>query len=274
MNRRGEGFLNTVVQSTRGLLEEIGGVEPLQLELDYYRPEKLRPEFPTINHIYVRLCDSIRNTSRMRMVITDSRFELISERLLTCSLDSICKSGFESMTEVIRDKCRLSDEAQERRRSWGIFKQGCIQGACYLDSFRNAPNFYEYVDRNVETVDAAWNLALEVDRIKGIGPALACDFLKEVGVDCFGKPDVHIKNIFGKLQLIGEDKKDRDAFEVIWRMADICGCSAAVVDKMLWMASSGRWDRTLDRQLPLDLQMRAQKNRKQLFGELLNQLRG
>ena len=61
-----------------------------------------------------------------------------------------------------------------------------MDGACYLKSFRDTKGFYSYVDDNTDTVDQAWNLALVLDQIKGIGPPLACDFLKEIGVDCYG----------------------------------------------------------------------------------------
>jgi len=271
MDCENEDHLKNLVQSTRTLLENIGGTELLQKELDYYQPNKLRAKFPTINHVHVRLCDSIRNTQRMRLVITDSRFELIAKQLLNCPLDLICHRGIEFITEVIRINCQLPDDAQERRRSWHIFKCGVVQAAHYPSVFGSAKQFYHYVDSNVQTMDEAWNLALELDAIKGIGPPLACDFLKEIGVDRYGKPDVHIKRTFSKLKLINNINQDRGAFEVLWQMASASNCAPAVVDKIFWMASSGRWDRTLDKELAAGPKSMARTHRKQRFNTLLDQ---
>ncbi len=40
--------------------------------------------------------------------------------------------------------------------------------------------------------------------IFGYGFPLACDFLKEIGYVDYGKPDVHLKNIFCELGLVDE----------------------------------------------------------------------
>ena len=264
-----DGYLKSLVRRTRSLLEAIGGAEVLQEELDYYRPSRLRLRFLTIGPIHVRLCDSIRNASRMRLVITDRYSEAIANHLLAHSLDSICNGGVKLVTEIVRDSCQLSEDAQNEKRSWGIFKQGVVDSACYLKKFKDSKEFYSYIDSNTDTADQAWNLALKLDLIKGIGPPLACDFLKEIGVDKYGKPDLHIKDTFAKLRLISEDKQDREAFEVLWRMGELTGYSTAVVDKIFWMAASGRWDKTLDERLTQD-QKRLQNLRKQCFDTLLD----
>jgi len=113
-------------------------------------------------------------------------------------------------------------------------------------------------------------LALELDSIKGIGPPLACDFLKEIGIDRYGKPDIHIKRTFSRLKLIGEFNQDKEAFKVLWHMAHLSGCSPAVVDKVFWIAASGRWDKTLDKELDKVEQKEQQLHRKQRFNSFLN----
>lgn len=244
-----DDYLKKVASHTISLLQIIGDTKALREELDYYKPDSLRSGFPTINHFHVRLSDSIRNTGRMRLVITDDRFKVIANQLLSHSLDSICNGGIELVTRIVYVSCQLSESDQNGKRSWRIFKQGVVDSACYLKSFRDSQEFYSYVDGKVGTVDQAWDLALELDMIKGIGPALACDFLKEIGVDSYGKPDVHIKRTFGKLKMIGKVNQDKEAFKVLWRMACLSSCSPAIADKILWMAASGRWDKTLDKNL-------------------------
>lgn len=265
-------YTKKLVTETRELLESIGGAEALQEELDYYKPSRLRNAFSTISHIHVRLSDSIRNASRMRLVITDRYYELIANKLMSNSLDSICNGGHGLVAKIIKMSCQVSENDQNSKRSWSIFKQGVVDGACYLKSFKDAKGFYSYVDSHTDTLDRAWNLALELDQIKGIGPPLACDFLKEIGVDRYGKPDVHIINTFSKLKLIGKVNQDRKAFEMLWHMAHIGGCSTAEVDKIFWMAASGRWDKTLDQNLNEHNRRVQQLHRKQRFASLLEQI--
>lgn len=258
------------MRRTRLLLEAIGGAEVLQEELDYYEPSKLRPRFPAIGHIHVRLCDSIRNTARMRLAIADNYSELICKELLRYSLEQICKGGDEVVSQIVQQSCGLPENVQNGKRAWRIFKRGVVDAACYLKGVKSSSEFYSQIDGNIDTVDQAWNLVLKLDRIKGIGPALACDFLKEIGVDKYGKPDVHIKHTFAKLKLIGDGNKDREAFEVLWRTAQLTGYSTAVVDKVFWMAASGRWDRTLDKHLTPEDKRRLQRLRKECFATLLD----
>lgn len=82
------------------------------------------------------LCDSTRNTQRMRLVITDHLFEVIASQLLSRNLDLICDGGIELVTRIIHKNCQLSEDAQNTKRTWGIFKQGVVDSACYLGNFR------------------------------------------------------------------------------------------------------------------------------------------
>jgi thermostable 8-oxoguanine DNA glycosylase len=108
--------------------------------------------------------------------------------------------------------------------------------------------------------------------VKGIGPALACDFFKEIGIERYGKPDPHIKRTFSKLKLIGEINQDVQTFMMLWHLADLTNNLPAVVDKILWIAASGRWDKTLDRELSERDRKEQQLHRKQGFDSLLEQL--
>jgi hypothetical protein len=206
----------------------------------------------------------------MRLVINDNRFEAITDQLIKCTLESICIGDIDLVTGIVKSGCRLSETEQEEKRSWLIFKRGVVDAACYLKRFRNPTEFYGYIDSNVDTIDRAWNLAIELDSIKGVGLPLACDFFKEIGVDRYSKPDVHIKRILSKLKLIGNTNQDRQAFGVIWQISCLTTYSPAVIDKILWMAASGRWDRTLDKNLDKNIRERQQKDRKQLFNSLLS----
>jgi len=266
---KNELHLAALLRQTISLLQSIGGAKAFQEEIDYYTSSNLRPKFPTLNHIHIRVCDSIRNTSRMRLVITDPHFESIASNLFSSSLESISSEGLALVTQIIEASCQISEPDQSQKRAWRIFKNGVVDGASYLKEFEGQKKSYEYIDHKVATEDQAWDLALEIDgKIEGVGPALACDFLKEIGVDHYCKPDVWIKSTFSRLRLIGETNQDRQAFGVIWHMSSLTGYSPAVRDKIFWMAASGRWDKTLDKQLEQPARKKQQMWRRQRLSSL------
>jgi hypothetical protein len=146
--------LQALIESTKLFLESIGGKDALDKELSYYGAE-LRKCFPTLNHVHLRLCDSIRNTARMRLVISDPRFEAISKRLLDARLDELTIRGLEGLTEIIESTCHISSNAQRDKRSWSVFKQGAVDGARYLNRFQDSRQLYSYIDSHASTVDRA-----------------------------------------------------------------------------------------------------------------------
>jgi hypothetical protein len=270
--------LKTIISETQALLQKIANEEgrnsALQQEIDYYNPFELRAAFHTMNDLHLRLCDSIRNTSWMRRVITDERFQRIGSAFMDYDLDSVCAGGSTPVMAIIARHCSISFGELSAKRSWGIFTQGVVDSACYLSQFKDPEQFYDYVDGYTDTPEKAWSLAEDLDRkVKGVGRALACDFLKEIGVDRYSKPDTQIIKTFRTLNLIDGIDEQEEAFDIIWRMAELTGLSPAVIDKILWIAASGRWDKTLDKTPPTGVAKSHLMKRKELFGVLLDRLK-
>ena len=111
-----DNYAKKLVTETRELLQSIGGAEAFQEELDYYKLSRLRNAFSTISHIHVRLSDSIRNASRVRLVITDRYYELIANKLMSYSLDSICNGGPGLVAKIINMSCQVSEDDQNSKR--------------------------------------------------------------------------------------------------------------------------------------------------------------
>ena len=78
-------------------------------------------------------------------------------------------------------------------------------------------------------------------KIKGIGFALACDFLKELGYSYYPKPDVHLREVFSGVELTKEKPKDIDVFEEIICMAKTCNITSYKLDKIIWLVCSGNF---------------------------------
>ncbi len=266
--------LKAIIEATQALLQRIADEEgdqgALQQEIGYYSPSELRAELHTMNDIHLRLCDSIRDTGWMRRVITDERFGMMRSALLDYDLDSVCAGGSTPVMAVIMRHCSVSFGELSAKRSWRIFMRGVVDSACYLGKFSGPEQFYDYIDGQSHTSEEAWSLAESLDqRITGLGRALACDFLKEIGVDRYSKPDAQIIKTFRTLGIIDGIDEKKEAFDIMWQMAESTGLSPAVVDKILWIAASGRWDKTLDRTLAPGGLKKQQARRKRFFRNLV-----
>lgn len=73
-------------------------------------------------------------------------------------------------------------------------------------------------------------------KLKMIGVALCCEYLKNVGIDCF-KPDVHIKRMFSSSRL-GDSNKSKpnysDLCVIFKKLSDETGLLTSQLDNILW----------------------------------------
>ena len=123
---------------------------------------------------------------------------------------------------------------------WPQYCRAALSGAQFLAQFGSAEAFYEWIDsfNRQDEWCAALPLLLSKE-VHGLGFALACDFLKELGYVNFAKPDVHLSDIFKKLSLCDSSADDYGVFKAIIRVASHCGVSPYEVDKMFWLTGSG-----------------------------------
>ena len=73
------------------------------------------------------------------------------------------------------------------------------------------------------------------DRLLEVGPALAAEYLKHVGIEV-AKPDVHIRRLIGPSRLaIASSDNEGIVIEAIERMAAQINTSATYIDNLLWL---------------------------------------
>lgn len=132
--------------------------------------------------------------------------------------------------------------AESKNNLWKRFSYGIISGCEFLSTFDNIEDFYDFInmfEKNIHT-QMALPLILEKE-IYGLGFALACDFLKELGCVCYPKPDVHLMDIFYQL---GLSKRDEiSVYKAIIYMANDIQKTPYEVDKTFWLICSGNWYR-------------------------------
>jgi len=99
-----------------------------------------------------------------------------------------------------------------------------------------------YYNQQKSKEDYPYNLVKELSdingdyKLKNMGIALTCEYLKNIGMD-IGKPDRHIRRMFGKDIFEFSESKEatlKETLEIIKKIADECNLSQIEVDQTLW----------------------------------------
>lgn len=125
---------------------------------------------------------------------------------------------------------------------WVHYSRSILSAAKFLQQFKNIHHFYDWANQYYDDEEKIDELPKILARdIHGIGYALACDFLKEIGFSNYGKPDVHIKDILIGGGLSNDNSTEIDIQKTIREMAKANEVSAYHVDKVLWLIGSGNF---------------------------------
>ena len=222
------------------------GVTPELLE-SYVNPKPVDRRSLTIPGIYQRILGSAANRGRSRGVIFGGIEEIEALAIVLCDFNpsAIIEEYGDSSGEVlnaIETKLRPRGRIRTTSRSiWPLFCRTIVTGASFMNQFRTAEEFCDWVDvfDSDDLRRPALPMLLDYE-IAGFGFALACDFLKELGYFKFGKPDVHLKTIFKGLGLTDNPgATDYEVFKAITRVARHQGVLPYNVDKLFWLVGSG-----------------------------------
>jgi hypothetical protein len=189
-----------------------------------------------------RLLSSAQNTGRLSKIIGGKKgLELIRPHLFGFDPKRIT-SRFDNRSDDLfahlKDKLQLNDINEDSTGSWPKYCRTILSSAKFLNEFGDADEFFKWarsIYRNKHSLDAL-PMLLE-SKVYGIGYALACDFLKELTFTKYGKPDIHMCDIFHGIGL-----SDRDVYRVqkeIFDQAKAAKVSAYNVDKVFWLIGSG-----------------------------------
>lgn len=234
----------------RFLLEKEGVTE--ELIKKHFQPEYNKPK--NINIIYQRLCETAQNKQMSTKVIGGSigGVEKLKDVLFNFNPKKVSETYGKNDSEKLLNEIilKLKPKGQIRRTSrsiWPLFCQSIIDSAYFLSEFNNAESFYKWANffAKDEKAKPALPMLISIE-ISGIGFPLACDFLKEIGFLNFGKPDVHLKEIFKELNLINPNerstiKQDYQTLKLIDKIAIANNTTAFEVDKIFWLIGSGNF---------------------------------
>jgi hypothetical protein len=210
----------------------------------------------TLADLYRRLLESAQNANMKAGVIGGSIGGVDKLAPVLADFDPhkvLMKFGSNSeslLDEIVK---QLNPRGQVRRtpRSiWPHYCQTILSAAAFLGQFESAGEFHRWVTFFNQDARARASLPMLLSyEIDGLGFALACDFLKEIGYVNFPKPDVHLRDIFTALGLCKDDVDDYQLFKAIVRVAEAAKVTPYNADKVFWLIGSGYFYMEEDRAL-------------------------
>jgi hypothetical protein len=231
------------------------GIAPTELNR-YFTPnnniELMNKQFPSIvfhsmndiQFIMCRLFLSMQNSGYRNFVKLDEQAGTFAE-LLCDFMPKIVLEKYPSKKDFLLDAMTKTTELsidENNRKAWYDFFDGVYDSVKMLSPFSDAEDI-----RNKTTTPNSLNPAneiisflLEKPKPKGLGPALAADFVKESGLADGGKPDVHILKVLHGIHAIDDENDFNGAFEVLKKIADANSNSNEKVtmykiDKIIWL---------------------------------------
>jgi hypothetical protein len=122
------------------------------------------------------------------------------------------------------------------------FCKSVISVASFLTQFKDLDDFRKWVEffANDDRAIAALPMILEKE-IEGMGFALACDFLKELGYVRFPKPDTHLIDVCMEFGLSTSDDT-YSIYKAIVRCTDAIGVTPYQFDRVFYLIGSGNFD--------------------------------
>ncbi len=196
--------------------------------------------------IYCNLLESAQNANMKSRVIGGSigGVERLSSILFEFDPKKVSEHYGKSAEMVLAEIEKvLSPTGQIRKESKSIWPRYCetiLSTARFLRQFESGDDFYNWANYFYKDKKSFEALPMILEKkIYGIGYPLACDFLKELGFVNYGKPDVHLRDIFEGIGLCSKNSSDDDIQNAISQLAKVKGVTSYNVDKLFWLIGSG-----------------------------------
>lgn len=203
---------------------------------------------PSPSELFKRMLSSAQNANMKAGVIGGSigGFSNLGKALFKFNPSKVRKAFAGDPASLLAHiRKTLQPRGQIRTSSKSIWPKYCktvLSAATFLSQFRSGHDFHSWADHlySDERTMAALPLIIAAE-IEGIGYALACDFLKELGYTGYGKPDVHVKEIFIGIGLCLPNASPYQIQKAISQVAKAERTSPYDVDKVFWLIGSGRF---------------------------------
>ncbi len=204
----------------------------------YFVAKFEKPE--SLKTVFFELIHAAQNYQFMPNVIKFMERRSIVESILhDYDIPYVAALNEWDLYQLFRSKFSVTS-TDNKHNCWYKWACSIIDSARFLKTFRDFEEFDAYVQAFVNNLDTRIELPEEISRkIRGIGFALACNALKELGYPEYSKPDVHVTDICAALGLPAGTQQD--VFRSMAKVADDIGVSPYKVDKVFWLICSGNY---------------------------------
>lgn len=200
-------------------------------------------DYSSLIDVFKQFITSAQDYRSMPSVIAfEKREPQIREILKDYDLEQISKMSENDLYHTLRDKFDITSK-DNKRNSWYKWSCSVVDSAKFVGRFKDADDFARFIDRFDYNVESRAALALFIqNKIRGVGFALACNSLKELGYMNYPKPDVHLMDVFHSIGL--SEYTQMSTFEAIIDMAEDCKTvdktvTPYKVDRVFWLICSG-----------------------------------
>lgn len=211
---------------------------PKDVELEKYF--NLKKTFKTKNDILYTLFISLQDkqmSDKVIGILRPERKEIFRKLLFDYDCDMILTNYNEDSLLNTFSKNFEIKNIDSKQNLWRLYSKSVISSAKFISTFNDAYDFDKFVmsysDNQIDLIN------LLQEKIYGMGFAVACNFLKDLGYENYAKPDVHIKDIFLAFDLCAND--ETSVFKSVLEMSSIVNDSAFNIDRLFWLICSGKF---------------------------------
>jgi hypothetical protein len=232
-------------------------------------------DFENMEEVFDRFIQSAQNYQSMPNVINYiNRKNRVKEILYGLDISKVREMNVDELVRIFRKEFNVVTE-DNSRNSWRKWSKSIINAAEFLGEFKSANEFRNYVESYSKDIKSRITLALIIaGNVSGMGFALVCDCLKELGFFNYSKPDEHIMDVMEELGMIQNEneiisevlggnfdkefnntkikgiihtkKKDLASFIMVNNIAESCKeidttVTPYKVDKIIWLCCSRKY---------------------------------
>ena len=193
----------------------------------YIEPQPL--ENKSINCIMYRMLSHALNTPRKRNAIKlDENKEQYEKILKQFNPKEISKMSSMDIKNLLNDNISFYPKG-----SWGDEYIRVIKEVSdFLTPFEDANDFIRFCQLINKKLNKKY-LPKMLQDIHWYGPALSRDLLKELGFDCYAKPDVHVKEFISEIFHCKND--DYTVLKIINKISEVAKEKSYLIDKIIYL---------------------------------------
>ncbi len=198
----------------------------------YFNPIKKN----NIRDIFYQFCGNLQDYNMMPSVIgflRSDRTNMFKDIFYDYDYKKVIEvynadSLFEKFCDVFPVKNRDS-----KNNLWRRYAKSVIDAGYYLDKYKTADAFNQHIEKYAGNFDIVYDMS---KNISGMGFALACNMVKDLGFTDYAKPDTHTKDV---IEAMGYASDDITVIKAIQDIAVANGDTAFNFDRMIWLVCSG-----------------------------------